>query len=142
MTPPLPNSIALALFCDIMCGSLCPSLKMVVANMRGKDVNAGLDDVKDRCIELVTVPPDPNSSARPVEPKHSVFVVEEASDFTAWMDGLKAVFNKPLLMAEEDIKALVGAQMTKRMFDLNDVEFDPTPPPVPARPPNYDFRKQ
>ena len=125
VTPPLPNSISLGLFGDIACGALCPIMK---ASRPTKE----LEEFRDKCIELVPLAADCKT--------HTCFYVEDMSNFALLVDCLKTLFGKPMTMANEDIRALLAAQMTRRMFDLEPLAFDPAAPPaVPARPTQYDF---
>jgi hypothetical protein len=169
VVPPLPNSISLALFSDVVCGSNCPMLKNASAKNKVfflllfsvclTMVNAkDTEEFRDKCIELIAA-----NNANASDPKtRACFYVDDMLNFALLVDGkegvekskvelldpdfccmqgLKTLFGKPMLMANEDIRALVAAQMTKRMFDLEGVVFDPSSPPsVPSsKPPNYDF---
>lgn len=151
VTPPLPNTIALASFGDLAFGGSCPLFK-TASTSKAKDTT--MEECRDRCLELLppTLPPDGSGGLSMSRSNITMtdasaatcFVFEDASMFPIWVDGLKALFQKPLLMAEDDIKALVAAQMTKRALDLEGVDFDPhTPPQPPAnKPVNYNFTKK
>ncbi len=123
VTPPLPNSIALSLFNDVQCGASCAVFK------RGPKEG---EEFRDKCVELVPITSDTK--------KHTCMYVEDMANFALLVDALKTLFGKPMTMANEDIKALVASQMTKRFFELDAIQFDPSaPPPVPPRPSQYDF---
>ena len=121
VTPPLPNSINLNLYNDLACGGACPIFKKA----------RGGEEYRDKSIELLALSPD--------KKKHVCFYVEQMSDFSMLVDGLRTVFGKSMLMGDEDIRALVAAQMTKRRFDLEGVQFELQTPPVPQKPLQYDF---
>ncbi len=132
VVPPLPNTISLSLFTDVVCGSNCPMLKNAAAK------NKDAEEFRDKCIELLPA----NANSETSTKVRACFYVDDMTNFALLVDGLKTLFGKPMQMANEDIRALVAAQMTKRMFDLESVVFDPSSAPaVPAnKPSTYDFQ--
>jgi hypothetical protein len=124
VAPPLPNSTPLSLYKDLVCGAACPIMKF---SNHLKDAQ----EYRDKCIELV-------GSSK--EGEHLCFYVDDMFNFAMFVDGLKTLFGKPMMMASEDIKSLVAAQMTKRMFDLEGVVFDvESVPEVINKPLQYNF---